>query len=254
MAIDRIPGVGPANSDIAAAVAAPSAATIAAAVAAPSAATIAAAVAAPSAATIAAAVAAPSSATIATAVAAAVPTIGAINTSVANNAPSANLITYITVASPSSATSFTISGLTGYRTLYVYAYFTTGTDGSTMGMRLNAATDNCTVAGVETRTGSTSALSPRASITNTNNYRFATGNAINSGVNALWMKIDACTNTTTIKPISSRALFNGGGQNTPWGFDAYGFSRTTAAVSSIEFTNLASGQNFSGDFYVFGAN
>jgi hypothetical protein len=41
MAIDRIPGVGPQNSDIATAVAAPSAATIAAAVAAPSAATIA---------------------------------------------------------------------------------------------------------------------------------------------------------------------------------------------------------------------
>jgi len=52
MAINNIPGVGPANSDIAAAVAAPSAATIAAAVAAPSAATIAAAVAAPSAASI----------------------------------------------------------------------------------------------------------------------------------------------------------------------------------------------------------
>lgn len=40
MAIDRIPGVGPTNADIATAVAAPSAATIAAAVAAPSSATI----------------------------------------------------------------------------------------------------------------------------------------------------------------------------------------------------------------------
>ena len=90
MAINIIPGVGPTNADIATAVAAPSAATIAAAVAAPSAATIAAAVAAPSAATIASTVAAPSSATIASAVAAAVPTISAINTAVANNAPSPN--------------------------------------------------------------------------------------------------------------------------------------------------------------------
>ena len=76
MAIDRIPGVGPQNSDIAAAVAAPSAATIAAAVAAPSAATIA------------AAVAAPSAATIATQVAASVPTLSQINTAVSSNSAS----------------------------------------------------------------------------------------------------------------------------------------------------------------------
>lgn len=62
MAINSIPGVGPQNSDIATAVAAPSAATIASAVAAPSA------------------------STIATAVAAAVPTSAQITTIVQNNA------------------------------------------------------------------------------------------------------------------------------------------------------------------------
>ena len=115
MAIDRIPGVGPTNADIATAVAAPSAATIATAVAAPSAATIAAtvaapsaatiaaAVAAPSAATIAAAVAAPSSATIASAVAAAVPTIGAINTSVSTYA-TGKTMKRVTLTSGSSYT------------------------------------------------------------------------------------------------------------------------------------------------------
>ena len=76
MAIDRIPGVGPTNADIATAVAAPSAASIAAAVAAPSAATIA------------AAVAAPSSATIASAVAAAVPTNASITSIVSAGASS----------------------------------------------------------------------------------------------------------------------------------------------------------------------
>jgi hypothetical protein len=107
MAIDRIPGVGPANSDIAAAVAAPSAATIAAAVAAPSAATIA------------AAVAAPSSATIATAVAAAVPTIGAINTSVANNAsPFGGTWALISETAFNNAQNITVSGLSSYKYLH----------------------------------------------------------------------------------------------------------------------------------------
>jgi hypothetical protein len=104
MAIDRIPGVGPTNADIATAVAAPSAATIAAAVAAPSAATIA------------AAVAAPSSATIASAVAAAVPTIGAINTSVANNAPSPVNWVFLGSANLQNVASATIS-FSAYRKL-----------------------------------------------------------------------------------------------------------------------------------------
>ena len=86
MAIDRIPGVGPSNSDIAAATAAvvPNSAAITAAV--PTAAQIATAVAAPSAATIATAVAAPSASTIATAVAAAVPTAASITSIVQSNA------------------------------------------------------------------------------------------------------------------------------------------------------------------------
>jgi hypothetical protein len=94
MAIDRIPGVGPANSDIAAAVAAPSAATIAAAVA------------------------APSSATIASAVAAAVPTISAINSSVASNAPSPNNWVYLGNLNLSGVSSATIS-FSAYRKLKI---------------------------------------------------------------------------------------------------------------------------------------
>jgi hypothetical protein len=109
MAIDRIPGVGPQNSDIAAAVAAPSAATIAAAVAAPSAATIA------------AAVAAPSAATIATQVAASVPTLAQITSTVQANAgsPFGGSWTQITTGSlNNTGISFTdISGLGGYKRL-----------------------------------------------------------------------------------------------------------------------------------------
>jgi hypothetical protein len=134
------PGVGPTNADIATAVAAPSAATIATAVAAPSAATIAAAVAAPSAATIAAAVAAPSSATIATAVAAAVPTIGAINTSVANNAPSPFNYVHLVTGSLNNVNSATVS-FSGYKYIKVIWSYTTHASANQQGnLRLNGDT------------------------------------------------------------------------------------------------------------------
>lgn len=136
MAIDRIPGVGPTNADIATAVAAPSAATIAAAVAAPSAATIAAAVAAPSAATIAAAVAAPSAATIAATVAA--PTIGQINTAVANN--SGGSWTVISTVSPSSGNSTTFSSLSGYKHYRVVGQWIDGGQDQVYFFRLNGDT------------------------------------------------------------------------------------------------------------------
>ena len=134
------PGVGPTNADIATAVAAPSAATIAAAVAAPSAATIAAAVAAPSAATIASAVAAPSSATIATAVAAAVPTIGAINTSVANNAPSPFNYVFLGTGSLNNVNTATVS-FSAYKYIKVVWSYTTSASANQRGdIRLNGDT------------------------------------------------------------------------------------------------------------------
>lgn len=101
----------------------------------PTAAEIATAVAAPSAATIAAAVAAPSSATIATAVAAAVPTISAINTSVANNAPSPNAWVFLGSASLSNVSIATVS-FSSYRTIrVVWKIMSSG--GNALGLRLN---------------------------------------------------------------------------------------------------------------------
>jgi hypothetical protein len=73
---------------------------------------------APSAATIAAAVAAPSSATIASAVAAAVPTISAINTAVANNAPSPNGWVLLGTGNLQNVNSATVS-FSAYRKLRV---------------------------------------------------------------------------------------------------------------------------------------
>jgi hypothetical protein len=127
MPIDRIPGVGPTNADIATAVAAPSAATIAATVAAPSAATIATAVAAavPTLAQINTSVTnngnaynGPSAATIASTTAASVPTLAQINTSVATNAPSPNAWTLIT-STAATGLAVTFSGLSGYKTYKV---------------------------------------------------------------------------------------------------------------------------------------
>jgi hypothetical protein len=90
MAIDRIPGVGPQNSDIAAAVAAPSAATIA------------------------------------TQVAASVPTLSQINTSVSNNAsPYGGTWATLVDTSFTAQSSVTISGLTGYKYLFNYLKITT---------------------------------------------------------------------------------------------------------------------------------
>ena len=142
MAIDRIPGVGPANSDIAAAVAAPSAATIAAAVAAPSAATIAAAVAAPSAATIAAAVAAPSSATIATAVAAAVPTTAGITTIVQANAgsPVGGTWTNLGRLDLNGLQGATVSSLSGYKYLKFFFGLAPGVTSMRLQLRFNGDT------------------------------------------------------------------------------------------------------------------
>ena len=117
MAVTNLnPGVGPTNADIATAVAAPSAATIASAVA------------------------APSSATIATAVAAAVPTIGAINTSVANNAPSPFNYVFLGTGSLNNVNTATVS-FSAYKYIKVVWSYTTNASANQQGnIRLNGDT------------------------------------------------------------------------------------------------------------------
>lgn len=127
MGIQFLPGLGPQNSDIAAAVAAPSAATIAAAVAAPSAATIA------------AAVAAPSAATIATQVAASVPTLGQITSTVQANAgsPYGGTITNLGVASTSGQSAITWSSLGSYKYLRFFINVNSSSASNQMFYRYN---------------------------------------------------------------------------------------------------------------------
>jgi hypothetical protein len=64
---------------------------------------------------------APSASAIATAVAGAVPTISAINTSVANNAPSPNAWTFITSNTALNSNTITFSGLSGYKAYKILA-------------------------------------------------------------------------------------------------------------------------------------
>jgi hypothetical protein len=79
---------------------------------------------------------APTAATVATAVAAAVPTISAINSSVASNAPSPFSWTVITnTVANGSATSYTFSSLSGYR--YYRLIFEVSLPASAFNVRLN---------------------------------------------------------------------------------------------------------------------
>jgi hypothetical protein len=184
MAIDRIPGVGPTNADIATAVAAPS------------------------------------SATIATAVAAAVPTIGAINTSVANNAPSANAWTVISSVTP-SGTSTVFSSLSGYKK-YRIVYFNTNTSESSLTIRLNGDT------------GSNYAHSYVNGNSSTTNYTVNTTDSIslNAGnTSGKWGILEfenASVGTNKIVTITGGGR---AGQNTF--IKGIGMWRNTAAITSI---------------------
>lgn len=117
MPINNLPGVGPTNADIATAVAAPSAATIAS--------TVAGSV--PTLAQINTAVnTQTNNSAIATAVAGAVPTLAQITSTVQANAGSPFGGTYTnlgTTALPQNSTSYTLSGLSGYKYLRIACSF-----------------------------------------------------------------------------------------------------------------------------------
>jgi hypothetical protein len=227
MAIDRIPGVGPANSDIAAAVAAPSAATIAAAVA------------------------APSSATIASAVAAAVPTLTQINNSVATNSPAAgfgNTYTLLTSGSFSTVSSISLSWSGTYKKLEIVGFglYTTGTG---FGLRLRFNND------------STSGLYNSYSNDATN-----TTNRLGNGNHAIIGAEPGVTSTgngpatfkvTIDNPARAEAHYcnteiNSGSPSGTWS-GVIGYSSLSALTSVQLFTS--GGQNaISGPIYVYGVN
>jgi hypothetical protein len=142
MAIDRIPGVGPANSDIASAIATTPAVSAQITANVPTAAAIATAVAAPSIATITSAITtnaasagvtmAAITSSITTNAASAGVTLAAIGTQVANNAPSPNAWTVVSTIQPNNTTNtYTFSSLSGYKAYkLVFGGLSCATNGS----------------------------------------------------------------------------------------------------------------------------
>lgn len=257
MAIDRIPGVGPTNADIATAVAAPSAAAIAAAVAAPSAATIASAVSAPSAATIAAAVAAPSAATIATQVAASVPTLSQINTSVSNNAsPFGGTWTAITTSGTlnnSGVSLIDISSLGGYKRLRFVFWNLRQVSSAIFHYRINGTSSGYTTYGLY-HSGFDAAWPTGAqdgsSIMDGTSYVGSAGEQSSSHI----IDIYNADSTTSYKYCE---FFGYGTKstyaNTPGPIYGRAIFKNTAAVTSLRVSN--GGLGFSqGNYAVFGGN
>lgn len=218
-------GIGPANSDIAAAVAAPSAATIAAAVA------------------------APSSATIATAVAAAVPTISAINSSVASNAsPYGGTWTQIATGNFSGST-VSITGISAKK-IKVFWYNMGSTINATLYFRLNGDTGtNYSSFGGQITTNTGSPYSEFSSIaasmhgnleTNSSNLSSGEIEIFNSASTGVWKSytIDGafCQNNST-----------------SWVKNLKGYYRSTSAITSFQFT-LSGGTFNQGSYAVFGVN
>jgi hypothetical protein len=193
MAIDRIPGVGPTNTDVA------------------------------------------------TAVAAAVPTIGAIDASVAANAPSANAWTVISSVTPSASTTV-FSSLSGYKK-YRIVYFNTNTSESTLTVRINGDTGSNYAHSYFRGSAANSYVSAIVSTT--------TSISLNAGdTNGKWGILEfENASLSTYKIVT---LFVGGraGQNTY--LEGIGMWRDTSAITSI--TMNESNSYAGGNITLLGAN
>lgn len=224
MAINNIPGVGPLNSDIATAVAAPSAATIAAAVA------------------------APSSATIATAVAAAVPTTAGITTIVQANAgsPFGGTLTNLGVVDLNGVSTATLSSLSGYKYLRFYFGFV-----GTVGLRLQIRFNSDTAANYWSGLGTTSDINTASQGFNhafATNEITLTGNSLSNFRTSGILEIFN-SNSTIYKIARSTSAVDTNGSNA-FVNESFGTWNNTAAISSITFLNHYP-SNFSTNSKVF---
>lgn len=225
MAIDRIPGVGPTNADIATAVAAPSAASIAAAVA------------------------APSSATIASAVAAAVPTLSQINSSVASNAsPYGGVWTQIASGNLSGNT-VSITGISAKK-IKVFWYNMGSSINATLYFRLNGDSGvNYSAFGGQITTNTGSPYSEFSSVAASMHGNLETnGSNLSSG--AIEIFDSASTGVWKSYSIDGGFCQN---NSTAWVKNLKGYYRSTSAITSFQFA--ISGGNFNqGSYAVFGVN
>jgi hypothetical protein len=210
---------------------------------------------APSAAAIAAAVAAPSAATIATAVAAAVPTISAINSSVASNAPSPNGWVLLGTGNLQNTASATIS-FSAYKKLRIVWKFVMQ-DAQAPVIRLNGDTGSNYVNTAILEYDATS--NPMYQNTAETFLRISIGNSIAGSMNTGFMEVEnaglsssklvRCQNITQHSSLS----------NARGRWDGNSVYRTSSAITSVTITGN-SGSIYADDVYnatafqVFGAN
>jgi hypothetical protein len=194
---------------------------------------------------------APSSSTIATAVAAAVPTISAINSSVANNAPSPNAWTLVSSVTPNNTTnSYTFSSLSGYRTYRILASGALGGAGNQLSYRINGDSgSNYDV--IALGQGGGSAVSMTYTYSQTGLWPLGSGSA-----NAYFMSdatFEFCLSSGYKAIKFNTAMMNSSAGN--YSSESLGIYRTTSAVSSITVFNSGSGYFASyGSIYLYGAN
>jgi hypothetical protein len=196
----------------------------------------------------------PANSDIATAVAGSVPTISAINTSVANNAPSSNNWAYLASNTSLNTTTITFSGLSGYKT-YKVLFVQVQAPSSNSGFiycRINGDTNTVYSWGAGTFSSSTTvgSIASGSSINITGNY----GNIGNSQVFGGEVVVSQA-NTSYAKTIDFKFYGYSGGSNYVVGSAGY---TGGASVSSITLFNSSTGNYFQsgtgGGFYLFGAN
>ena len=255
MAIDRIPGVGPQNSDIASTIATTPAVSAQITANVPTAAAIATAVAAPSSATIQSLIqtyAAPASVTMAaitssitTNAASAGVTNASIATQVANNAPSPNAWTLVGSSGLTGVNTHTFSSLSGYKTYRLIVISANVASGVEIGLRINGDTTAGNYQGLLGTSVSVSKSYIHWLNTNTTALNAFGGHSTVDIYNANIASPKRIGNGTTATNSGSVA-----------GTDIIsGMWKGTATITSITTFNATNADNFTqGTVYLLGAN
>jgi hypothetical protein len=195
----------------------------------------------------------PANSDIATAVAGQVPTISAINTSVANNAPSPNAWTYIAAITPTNGGFLsTFSSISGYKTLRLIGYFQMSGPVVT-NIRINGdSSSKYSYHYLQYGNGSTAFTLGQASNASSQLNLITTGTGVNVNID---LTFEFANNTSLFKRIKGY-VDTQNASGTAIGSMYYGGYASTSAITSISFGDTSSGTSFNGvgTVYLLGAN